>query len=60
MALYSALFHPVDLSATASGSNPIRGQHFYVAGYIPVNNEALERLSRKSSHAYKPEKGGDK
>jgi len=27
---------------------------------MPVNNEASERLSRKSSHAYKPEKGGDK
>ena len=24
---------------------------------MPLNNEALERLSRKSSHAYKPREG---
>jgi len=27
---------------------------------MPLNNEAPERHSRKSSRAYKPEKGGDR
>ena len=67
VALYS-VFYPAfqnsvvsSLSLTASDSVRIPlPAAILCRWHMPLNNEASERHSRKSSHAYKPEKGGDK